>query len=166
MRALKRFLRRIFFGQRNKSNLEKHTERELKLAGMYDEDVDYGSGALASAVLELVQVFARQNHSGGSAMAVLSLFSKVAAYKPLVPLKGTEDEWGESFSEDGTRQNKRCSHVFLRKDGTAYDINGRVFKEPNGVCFTNHDSFVDITFPYIPKTEYVPAPVKAETEEI
>ena len=49
-----------------------------------------------------------------------------------------------------------------RDDGTwrAYDISGRVFREPNGSCWTgslneNMSSTVDVEFPYVPKTEYV-----------
>lgn len=38
---------------------------------------------------------------------------------------------------------------------TTYDTEGRVFCDPDGICYTNRDSRVDITFPYTPKTEYV-----------
>lgn len=63
-----------------------------------------------------------------------------------------------------THQNKRCSHVFKDKDGNAYDIDGKVFREPDGCCFTSKDSFVPVTFPYTPKTEYVDVP-KDEPKE-
>lgn len=139
-----------------KSNLEYHAEQELRAAGLYDEDADYG-GLLPEAVMELVKVFSRQGHSGSSAHMVRQLFDKVAAYEPLCPLKGTDDEWFEYV--DGKFQNKRCSHVFKDgKDGQAYDSEGRIFREPNGLCFTNRESRVPITFPYTPKREYVDVP--------
>lgn len=163
MNWFSRLLRWIRKGD-EKSNLERHAENELRIAGFFDKDSVY-NGNLGCSVMELVSVFARQGHSGMSAMATLRLFSTVAAFEPLIPLQGTEDEWGAPLSEDGTRQNKRCSHVFMRKDGTAYDIDGRVFREPNGACYTNRDSFVDVTFPYTPKTEYVPSPVVDEAEK-
>lgn len=53
------------------------------------------------------------------------------------------------------------SYIYLLADamrkhiGKAYDINGKVFKESDGCCYTNKDSRVYIDFPYTPKTEYV-----------
>jgi len=54
--------------------------------------------------------------------------------------------------------------VFKDADGRAYDIDGRVFREPNGCCYTSSDSRVYITFPYRPKTEYVDVPFPSERE--
>lgn len=132
-------------------NLEDHARKELEIAGMFDEDSDYG-GMIADAVLQLVKVFAGQGHSGMSASVTLSVFKKVASFEPLSPLTGNDDEWNE-IGEDRF-QNKRCSHVF--KDGDrAYDIRGKVFREPNGACFTSGESHIDVEFPYTPHQEVV-----------
>lgn len=137
------------------SNLKHHAEVELKAAGLYDKDSNYG-GLLPEAVMELIEVFAKQGHSGGSAMLVVDMFTKLAKFEPLVPLTGQDDEWMEVG--DGVFQNKRCSHVFKqhdRFDGQAYDINGKVFKDLDGSCWTNADSRVPVIFPYTPKSEIV-----------
>lgn len=140
------------------SNLVFHARTELKAAGLADKDSAY-DGMLAGAVMELVKVFAKQGHSGNSAAIVRQLFDKVAAYQPLCPLTGGDEEWTEIGGPDYMKwQNKRCSHVFKRADGTAYDGEGRIFREPNGSCYTSRDSSVDITFPYTPKREYVDVP--------
>jgi hypothetical protein len=136
------------------SNLVAHAERELRAAGLFDKDSDY-SGMLADAVLELVKVFANQGHSGFSAARTIAIFSRVADGKPLVPLTGADDEWTEVG--DGYYQNKRCSRVF-RKDGEAYDIEGIVFRDPDGSTWTNKDSHVPIIFPYTPTTKIVDRP--------
>lgn len=133
------------------SNLRNHAETELKAAGLFDKDSDYG-GMLAEAVLELVDKFSDQGHSGFSAKQTIRIFSKVADFEPLVPLTGEDDEWNEVG--DGVFQNRRCSHIF-KENGQAYDIQGRVFREPSGACFTSKDSRVDIDFPHTPSTEYV-----------
>ena len=89
------------------SNLIKHAKVELKLAGMFDSDSDY-DGELGKAVLELVEVFAKQGHSGFSAISVVNLFNQVARYQPLLPLTGKDDEWNQP-TEGGTKnifQNK------------------------------------------------------------
>lgn len=140
-----------------KSNLEHHAEQELRAAGLYDKDSDYG-GMVADAVMELVKVFSRQGHSGASAPLVRQVFDKVAGYQPLVPLKGTDDEWFEYMP--GRFQNTRCHHVFKDGDGRPYDMDGRIFREPDGSCFTNRDSRVYVTFPYTPKREYVDVPAR------
>ena len=82
---------------------------------------------------------------------VRSLFNRLVMFKPINFLTGEDDEWTEVGElEDGKTlyQNKRCSSIFKGGD-RAYNIEGRVFREPNGSCFTNRDSFVDVTFPYM-----------------
>jgi len=140
------------------SNLTEHARFELTKAGMFDKDSSYG-GMLGDAVMKMVEQFADEGHSGFSAGMAISMFEKVARFEPLTPLTGDDDEWTEIGGE-GTLQNKRCSHVF-KKNGEAYDINGRIFREPNGVCFTSYDSRVPVTFPYTPKSEYVDVPASA-----
>lgn len=140
-------------------SLVAHARRELEAQKLFGNG-DFYEGMTGKAVMELVEKFAEQGHSGMSAGVVLSIFGKVAAYEPLGPLTGEDDEWNEVG--EGMFQNNRCSHVFKDgKDGAAYDIDGRIFREPNGACFTNIESRVPVTFPYTPKREYVDVPERA-----
>jgi hypothetical protein len=118
-------------------------------------DSDYG-GMLGDAVIKMLEQFAEEGHSGMSASMAISLFERLARFEPLTPLTGDDDEWTEVV--EGQWQNRRCSHVFKDADGRAYDSNGRVFREPDGICFTSRDSRVYIEFPYTPKVEYVDVP--------
>ncbi len=139
-------------------NTKERATLEFKACGWIKEDgtwCDEWQQLLCEQVLELLEVFGEHGHSGSTAPYAVNIFKKLAMYEPLKPLTGEAWEWGEPFDKEGTRQNKRCSHVFLRPDGTAYDINGKVFREPNGCCYTSRDSRVDVIFPYTPKTEYV-----------
>lgn len=136
------------------SNLRKHAEAELAAAEAGDSL--YGD-LLPKAVLELIDVFAAQGHSGMSAGICIQLFTALARFEPLCPLTGEDDEWNEC--REGVWQNRRCSHVF--KDAEhAYDIEGRIFRDPDGGCYTSFDSRVTVTFPYSPKREYVDVPAK------
>lgn len=153
-RTRARLLRLNPWRKKEQSNLVRYAINELKAAGLYDEDSDYG-GMLAEAVVELIQTFSDQDHSGFSAARTVQLFQKLAMFKPLLPLQGTDEEWGEPYGSDGTRQNKRCSNVFMDKDGQAYDIYGKVFRDPSGATYTDGDSRVPVTFPYVPKSEMV-----------
>lgn len=107
------------------SNLVKHAEYELKLAGLFDKDSDY-DGMLGEAVMELVKVFAKQGHSGFSAHQTLRIFNEVANFKPLTPIGKSKDEWvdvSEMSSEQPMWQNKRRGTTFSRDGGkTWYDI--------------------------------------------
>jgi hypothetical protein len=76
----------------------------------------------------------------------------VAAFEPLTPLTGGDEEWVEVTP--GCLQNKRCSHVF-KENGQAYDIQGKVFREASGSTYTSGDSRVPVTFPYMPKSVVV-----------
>jgi hypothetical protein len=124
-----------------------HAEQELRLLGPLEPEF------LATDVLRLLRVFSDQHHSGGSAPIVIELFKKLASYEILTPLTGEPDEWIEV--SEGVYQNRRCSHVF-KEDGGCYDIEGRIFKLPDGTYIQRMpDSRVEITFPYWPKREYV-----------
>ena len=148
-----------------KCNLYKHALTELDYAGYFkpDDDGEAGEGMnklMADNVLELIEVFAKQGHSGYSSQFCVSLFESLAKYQPLVPLTGEDREWSDVSGPSGYLlwQNKRCSHVFKGEDGKAYDLDGRIFREPNGACYTNIESRVFIEFPYTPKREYVDVP--------
>jgi len=105
-------------------SLVKHAKMELKIAGLFDKDSDY-NGMLGKAVLELVEVFSRQGHSGSSASMVSNLFDKLSRYKPLCPLTFKDEEWVEVG--EGKFQNKRNCSVFKDgKDGKPYFIDAFV----------------------------------------
>src|SRR5262249_2110210 len=95
-----------------------------------EPDNDYDRAG-RDAVLELVETFAEQGHSGFSAAWTLGVAKKLMAFEPLSPLTGDDDEWTDIGEMNGSPcwQNKRCSHVFKDGDGRAYDIQGRVFRE-------------------------------------
>jgi len=134
--------------------------RELLAAGMDpDGPEDDPNTWMAQGTLALIALFAEQGHSGSSAPFAIKLFSKLAAQEPWGPLKGDDAEWMEVGP--GVFQNLRCSHVFKqadRFDGQAYDLDGRIFREPSGACYTSRDSMVPITFPYTPTRVYVDVP--------
>ena len=136
-----------------------YLDREWAAAGFRNADSEtesaYLQGVVYDNIRELVGVFDKQGHSGFSAPYVMNLFKKIALFEPIVPLTGEEDEW---FSEPflGSRQNRRCFHVFQEIDtGRAYDSKGKVFQDKDGSRWTNNESRVEITFPYTPKTEIV-----------
>ena len=140
------------------SNLELHAKKEMEIAGLFSKDSDYG-GMLGDAVMKMIRVFADEGHTGFSAGMAISIFEKVARFEPLTPLTGADDEWMEVG--EGVFQNIRCSHVF-KKDGDAYDIEGKIFREPDGCCYPSFDSRTPVTFPYTPKREYVDVPASAD----
>lgn len=107
-------------------------------------------------VLEMVRLFSDEGHSGSSANYTVAILEKVLRFEPVTPLTGEDDEWNEVSGGPGmTHQNRRCSHVFKRADGTAYDGEAYIFRHPDGACFTSINSRKDITFPYRPTREYV-----------
>jgi len=107
------------------SNLEKHAEFELRKAGLFDKDSDYG-GMLGEAVMKLIRVHAAEGHSGGSHASVLHIFNIVADFKPLSTLTSDPEEWMKvdpDHYQAGTWQNKRKGTTFSRDGGkTHYDI--------------------------------------------
>jgi hypothetical protein len=139
------------------TNSIRHARMELRHA--LAEPKDSPDRWMADALLQLLAIFSAQGHSGFSASWCVDTFTLLARFQPLGPLTGADDEWFDHG--DGMMQNKRCGHVFKQPDrfnGQAYDIDGRIFREPNGCTYTNGKSHVPITFPYTPKREYVDVP--------
>lgn len=113
------------------SKLVEHAKRELTLAKLYREDsvdshiTDEYDNAIAAAVIELVQVFADQRHSGMSAAMTRGLLIRLLSYDTLSPLTNNPDEWNfipeeMSGEPDGLWQNIRNSSAFSKDAGRTY----------------------------------------------
>jgi len=140
--------------------LLEHAKREFEIAGFNKNQEEGPDKWMQENVLELIEVFAKQGHSGGSAPLCVELFRALASYEPLSPLLGTEDEWQDvsAISGPGVEpkfQNIRCSHIFKNSDGSCFDVNGIIFRDTDGDCYTNADSRTAVTFPYTPKKTYM-----------
>lgn len=131
-----------------------HAKREFKAAG-WDLEKDKMQKMMCSQVIELLNLFSKHGHSGSSAPYAINLFTTLAKFEPIVPLTGEDSEW--NYCGHGDRplwQNNRCSRVFKDSDGKAYDIDGIVFEDEDGCCYTSKESRVYVEFPYMPKTIY------------
>jgi hypothetical protein len=136
------------------SNLVDYAKDELKRIGMIDSGEPYND-LVTKAILDLIELFASQDHTGFTAPYVIDTFSRLAMFKPLSPLTGEDDEWNDIGH--GCFQNKRYSAVFKDEDGTAYNINGKAFTDDGEIWYTCKDSDVNVTFPYVvpDKPEYI-----------
>jgi len=149
-----------------------HAKVELEIAGLLSEEGDFYGGMTGKAVLELMEVFAKQGHSGMSAPIVADLFQKLANYKPLGPITGQDEEWNLlDYGDDLKYQNKRQSGVFKDADGRVTYNSGIVKRTPNGgtwsgpLYLTREDAINDTNmirssceikgFPFTPKTFYI-----------
>lgn len=127
------------------SSIVGYAERELRLAGWYHKDAFYGD-LMPKAVMRQARLFSIEGHSGMSAGLAMNITKQVCMFRPLSPLTGADDEWNEVG--EGTFQNKRCSTIFKDADGRAYNIEGKVFEDPDGGRFTSRESRVSVTFPW------------------
>ncbi len=120
-------------------SLTEHAKMELQMVGAFDRDSNY-DGAIGEAVMELIEVFAKQGHSGTSAGIISTLFGKLARYEPLMDITGKDEEWGDVRDlGDGKPwyQNKRCSALFKDgKDGRPYYIDAIVKRDQRGVTWS------------------------------
>ena len=102
-------------------------------------------------ILEVIRIFSEQGHSGFSASYALSILDRLLRFKPISPLTGDDNEWGNPYGEDGTRQNKRCSSVFKNADGSCHDIDAMVVSDNGGITWFSSGRFrKTVTFPYNP----------------
>lgn len=142
-------------------SLRNFAESELdRVLGKDEMDQD-----MRKCVLDIIDIFSEQGHSGFSAALCTNLVTKLMKFEPLTPITGEDDEWMEVGPN--MFQNKRCSHVFKDADGKAYDSEGIIFydilkNEDDGSEFksyyTSSNSRVFIEFPYTPTKIYVERP--------
>lgn len=146
------------------NNFENHAREEFRAAGWMDENGKFNDDMqelVCAQVLDLLNMFAKHGHSGSSAPYALTMFTKLANFKPIAPITGEDWEWNDvsGFSDGPRYQNKRCSSIFKDKDGNAHDIDGKVFWEwqvgyedgkPYKSYYTNHLCHTPVTFPYTP----------------
>ncbi len=144
-----------------------HAKAEFLALGyepIEDLEKDDPNRWIQEGTLELLEVFAKQGHSGGSAPFAISYFKKLASYEPLCPVTGADEEWNE-VSRDDMFQNKRCSALFKDgSDGKPYYIEAIVWE--SGKDRTYIGSAIDsegnnvlsrqyVKLPFTPKTFYV-----------
>lgn len=139
-------------------NLTEHAKRELQMAGLFDESGDFYGGMTGKSVMELVEIFEKQGHSGMSAPMIIDVFSKVANFKIIKPITCTADEWLEV--SENIFQNNRLYSVFKNRiDGDPYYLDAIIWKEKNGSCFTGTVNKIQsrqfIRIPFTPKSFYV-----------
>lgn len=117
-------------------------------------------------VLELIDAFIAQAHSGVSGAYVLSVFERLVRFKPLTPLTGKDDEWSKPWGNKDTQQNLRCSSVFRDHfdNSTAHNIHGKVFSDDGKVFYSTRDSVVHVDFPYLPPVTAERVILKDKTE--
>jgi hypothetical protein len=151
-------------------SLISHAKFELELQGLLNEEGDFYGGMTGKAVMELIEVFSNQGHSGMSASIVRDLFNKLSNYEQLGSLTGKEEEWNFlDYGDEIKYQNKRNSAVFKYEDGTVTYNRAIIKKCPNGSCWsgplylTREDAINGInliriavkSFPFTPKTFYI-----------
>lgn len=99
------------------TNLVAYARDEMRRAGLYDDDSDYG-GMIPDAVIDVVRAFSRAGHSGGSAALVTAILERVLRFQPLTPLTSNPDEWMEVG--EGLWQSKRQPSVFSHDGGQTW----------------------------------------------
>lgn len=107
----------------HESNLIKHAERELALAGISTSKDDF-SKKITADVLELMRVFSAQDHTHDSAEMVRNIFLQLASWEVITPITDDPYEWVDVTEEMGSKetvhQNLRGPAHFSRDGGKTW----------------------------------------------
>lgn len=124
------------------SNLVDHAVRELDIVAPVDtsaDDAGYNwAHSIRNAVLDLVQLFADQGHSGMSAALTVDTFVKLARFEALSPITDDPQDWIEVGPE--VWQCRRQSNAFSNDGGKTYTT-----LETGGEVFTSKDHTEKLT---------------------
>lgn len=138
--------------------LREYAEMELASIG-YDDNCDGIDLSMKNSVLELIDVFSRQGHSGFSANECVNLFNRLARMEPLKPIMCTDDEWFDvsDISGEPFFQNKRHSAVFKKgKNEKPYFLDAIIWVDEEGCGFTGNVEGIwsaqPIRIPFTPKS--------------
>lgn len=99
------------------SKLVEHAKRELALLYPANENNDYGE-LLPKAILNAVEVWAAEGHSGFSHALALRIFNEVINFRPLTPLTDDPSLW--EHAGEGMWQSQRQSSAFSHDQGKTY----------------------------------------------
>jgi hypothetical protein len=99
-------------------SLVEHAKRELAAIGA--DPSDFPSGE----VLELVETFSKQGHTGSSAAWTNAVLGRLLDYKPLGPLTNDPSEWQhipeEMAGQPDVWQSRRRPDAFSNDGGKTY----------------------------------------------
>jgi hypothetical protein len=108
-------------------------ELDLLLKNCEDEEGLKMQKVINNDILEIIETFAKQGHSGMSANYAIRIIDKLLKYEPILPLTLKDDEFVEVA--DGVFQNKRDSRIFKQKDrfdGKPYNVYTQKILESKG----------------------------------
>lgn len=132
-------------------NLIKHAESELKKAGLFDKDSDYG-GMIGEAVMKMIKTFEEEDHSGFSELMTLNIFNKLARFKLINPIEQPKQTDYVVVNDERTAnkqvlQHKVLSSLFSDNGGKDWhDIDAKqTWLDKILKCWHR------VKFPYLPK---------------
>ena len=98
---------------------EEYDASSLKEEGAFTDKLFHKMGEHA---IQTLSQHHRLGLSGGVAPSYFRVLSRILSHKPLSPLLGTEDEWGEMLSFADIQVNKRYGSVFRNTAGVCDQI--------------------------------------------
>lgn len=114
------------------------------------KDPDGVQELVNSQILEIIEVFSKQGHSGSSANYVLTILERLLRHKPFLALTGADDEWHDPVG-DGLLSNIHCPSVYKLPSGEIFDMDAVCVTDNGGIThFVSNKFCKPVTFPYIP----------------
>ena len=142
-------------------NLVEYAKSELSRLEKNDKDEE--QKAMNKSILEIIEVFSNQGHSGFSAEYAISVLNKLLRFRPISPLTREDNEWDPPRRQHANGvtvyQNKRCHSVFKEvdlDDNTVryHDVDAVIVSDNGGATwFTSRRFRKEIEFPYMPPVE-------------
>lgn len=145
--------------ERTKTEFLEYVEKELdKFFEVSSEEHYQYKDEIKGSLMRMLELYELESgYVGGvKSKILLKLFAKLATWFPLTALTGEDDEWEEikdpKEGDDAILyQNKRCSRVYKRRNGTCFDSQAVLFSLDGITWFRMAESNEDIKeFPYLP----------------
>ena len=149
-------------------NLKEHALQQFELLGWTKDGKfkDDMQEDICNGTLKLIEIFSEQGHSGMTAPYAISLFEKLASWKSIADITANREWWNGDIGSGNMVQSRIQCDVFSTeedlKKNRAYFLDGIIFKDRDGCCYTNSKSRVWFDLPGLPpksiyKKDYIPA---------
>jgi hypothetical protein len=134
----------IYFESDSQST--KFAKDQLERAGFFHKS--FYDGRLGEAAMQIITLFAAQNHSVMSASMLRNILIKLLDQRPINQIYDTPESWNEV--DDNFYQHKELSSVF-KKNNFNYDIDKYAILDDTGEYTDSISMYAGkISFPYLP----------------
>lgn len=140
------------YGEKDSAYI-RFAKKQFELLGYKDVDDDGETDGpnqwIQENVFDVLKLIGSQGHSGSSIPYMTQFVSNFMMFTSVVPCEDKEEQWVKI--DNDLYQHSLCGSLFKSKN-ISYTLDGYIFREPSGCCYTSGKSKKVVQLPFNPST--------------